>query len=247
MKNDKEPGTVKSQFLTFQSLGKAVRKVHKSLPKNPEKVPELSVGKLVYQLSPQKRKAVISASDNNAKRPKVEGERVKRSDFLSEEEIRQIKEFYLREDISRILPGKKDKVSVKVESGKEARQKRLLLVNLREAHALFKEGSKLKVGFSKFASLRPPQELPMTLRDHEVCMCKYHENIDLLHTLTTTSLVSSHYKTAEYLLNATVCSQEESKCSNCGVDRVVNELFNTDDELPVSCSQWRTPADSRVK
>ena len=68
--------------------------------------------------------------------------------------------------MSRILPSEKDKVSVKVESGKEARQKLLLLVNLREAHALFKEGSKLKVGFSKFASLRPPQVLPMTLRDH---------------------------------------------------------------------------------
>ena len=64
---------------------------------------------------------------------------------------------------------------MKVESGKEARQKRLLLVNLREAHALFKEGSKLKVGFSEFASLRPLQVLPMTLRDHEVCMCKYNE------------------------------------------------------------------------
>ena len=154
--------------------------------------------------------------------------------------------------MSRILPSEKDKVSVKVESGKEARQKRLLLVNLREAHALFKEGSKLKVGFSEFASLRPPQVLPMTLRDHEVCMCKYHENIDLLlHTLTTTSLVSSHYKTADDLLNATVCSQEESKCmdrecSNCGVDQLENELFNIDDELPVSYYQWRTPADGRV-
>ena len=59
MKNGKEPDTVKSQFLTPQSLGKAVRKVHRSLPKNPEKVPELSVGKLVHQLSPQKRQAVI--------------------------------------------------------------------------------------------------------------------------------------------------------------------------------------------
>ena len=111
----------------------------------------------------------------------------------------------------------------------------------------------MKVGFSKFASLKSPQVLSMTLRDHEVCMCKHHENIDLLlHTLTTTSLVSLHYKTAEDRLNATVCSQEERKCmgreySNCGVDRVVNELFNTDDELPISCYQWRTPADSRVK
>ena len=54
MKNDKEQDTV-----TSQSLGKAVRKVHKSLPKNPEKVREVSVEKLVHQLSPQKRKAVI--------------------------------------------------------------------------------------------------------------------------------------------------------------------------------------------
>lgn len=82
----------------------------------------------------------------------------------------------------------------------------------------------MKVGFSKLASLRPPQALPMTLRDHEVCMCKYHENVGLLlHTLTITSLVSSHYKTAEDLLNAKVYSQEEStcmdrECSNCGVD-----------------------------
>ena len=69
----------------------------------------------------------------NAKRRKVEGERVKRSDSLLEDEIRQIEEFYLRDDISRILPGKKDKVSVKAKSGKEARQKRLLLVNLPKA------------------------------------------------------------------------------------------------------------------
>lgn len=95
--------------------------------------------------------------------------------------------------------------------------------------------------------------LPMTLRDHEVCMCKYHENTDLLlHTLTNIGLVSSHYKTAEDLLNATVCSQEESKCmdrecSNCGVDQVVDEVFDTDNELPVSYYQWRTPADGRVK
>ena len=36
-----EPDTVKIQFLTSQSLGTALRKVHKSLPKNPKKVPEV--------------------------------------------------------------------------------------------------------------------------------------------------------------------------------------------------------------
>lgn len=65
-------------------------------------------------------------------------------------------------------------MSVNVESGKEAGQKQLLLVNLHKAHALFKEGLKFKVGFAKFVSLRPPQVLPMSLCDQEVCMCKHH-------------------------------------------------------------------------
>ena len=39
----------------------------------------------------------------------------------------------------------------------------------------------------------------------------------------------------------------DRECSNCGVDQVVDEIFDTDNELPVSYYQWRTPADGRVK
>lgn len=39
----------------------------------------------------------------------------------------------------------------------------------------------------------------------------------------------------------------DRECLNWGVDQVVDELFDTDNELPVSDYQWCTPVDGRVK
>ena len=53
----------------------------------------------------------------------------------------EVKKFYLSDDISRVMPGKKDFVSVRGADGKRVhKQKRLLLMcNLREAYREFKE------------------------------------------------------------------------------------------------------------
>ena len=104
-----------------------------------------------------------------------------RSDALAEEEIKVVEDFFNRDDMSRICPGKKDFLSVKTSEGRELRQKRLLLMNVNEAYELFKkEEPGLKIGRSKFASLRPHQVMPMSLHNQEVCMCKYHENINMI-------------------------------------------------------------------
>lgn len=78
---------------------------------------------------------------------------------LPSDTITKVTEFYLDQDISRNLPGKKDVVMVRNDNGKrEAVRKRLLLSNLNEAFAAFKMRSpQVNVGFSKFAELRPPQ------------------------------------------------------------------------------------------
>lgn len=39
----------------------------------------------------------------------------------------------------------------------------------------------------------------------------------------------------------------DRECSNCGFYQVLDELFDTDNELPVSYYQWRTPANGRRK
>ena len=65
--------------------------------------------------------------------------------------------FNEKDDISLIMTGMKDFVSVKQEDGKRVHvQKRLLLANLYEIHCLFKkEHEHVKIGFSKFTQLRP--------------------------------------------------------------------------------------------
>ena len=64
--------------------------------------------------------------------------------------------FYESNDVSRIMPGKKDFVSVK-QGGQCVRiQKRLVLNNLREVYQLFKDRVPTEtVGFSNFADLQP--------------------------------------------------------------------------------------------
>lgn len=70
-----------------------------------------------------------------------------------------VKDFYLREDITRIMSGKKDFISVKLDDGKRTHtQKQLLLCNIDELYQRFKdEYPNIKVGLTKFFTLRPKQ------------------------------------------------------------------------------------------
>ena len=79
----------------------------------------------------------------------------KRYSREAEEEMKvKVKEFFERDDVSHLCPGK-DCVSVRLEDGrKEKVQKRLLLSNLKEIYQHFvTENPALKVGFSTFAML----------------------------------------------------------------------------------------------
>ena len=78
---------------------------------------------------------------------------------LPNDTLKKVTSFYLDQDISRNLPGKRDVVMVRGADGKrEGIQKRLLLSNLNEAFVAFKmRFPQVNVGFSKFAELRPPQ------------------------------------------------------------------------------------------
>ena len=58
---------------------------------------------------------------------------------LSDRTVQLVKEFYLSDAVSRIMPGKRDCISVKVNGKKTLMQKQLLLSNLIEAHRQFSE------------------------------------------------------------------------------------------------------------
>lgn len=88
-----------------------------------------------------------------------------------------VKNHFLREDISRVMPGKKDFVSIKLEDGQRTHiQKQLLMCNIDELYQKFKiEYPNVKVGLTKFFTLRPKQcVLAGDSGTHMVCI--YHQN-----------------------------------------------------------------------
>ena len=76
------------------------------------------------------------------------------------EAVNKIKKIYFDDEFSRQLPGKKDSVSIGRNNHCAKRlllcKKRLLLCNLKELYATYRcTYPEDKIGFSKFASLRP--------------------------------------------------------------------------------------------
>ena len=77
-----------------------------------------------------------------------------RSDSLSMETNKLVTDFYQRDDVSRLAPGKRDTVTVITANGKEKLQKRHLYMHIKDkrdkAYAVFKDKHpKVKIGISK--------------------------------------------------------------------------------------------------
>ena len=99
--------------------------------------------------------------------------------ILPEDTLAHVRSFFEDDEYSRLLPGKKDVVSI----GRNVhKQKRLLLCNLKELYASFKEKyPNARLGFSKFCSLRPKWCITAGASGvHSVCVCSIHKNAILL-------------------------------------------------------------------
>jgi len=141
---------------------------------------------------------------------------------LSFDTAKIVKEFYLSEEISRIMPGRKDYVSVNIDGKKVLLQKHLILFNLREAYINFKKHYPENiVGFSKFAELRPKNcVLAGGSGTHAVCVCTIHQNVKLmiagakLYDLTNGSI-----KTYKDCLSKIICNEPSKNCylGNCEI------------------------------
>ncbi len=90
--------------------------------------------------------------------------------------------FYDSDEVSRMMPGKKDFISIKQGEERVHKQKRLVLSNLKEVYQLFKDKfPTLSIGFSKFAELRPRHcVLAGASGTHSVCVCTIHQNVKLM-------------------------------------------------------------------
>ena len=110
----------------------------------------------------------------------------KRGRALSEETKELVTNFYQDEELTQVMPGKKDCISV---SRNVHKQKHLVLCNLKKLFSMFKTRyPSTTVGFSSFCSLKPKRcVLAGASGTHAVCVCTIHQNTTLLITALNTS------------------------------------------------------------
>lgn len=171
----------------------------------------------------------------------------KKSRKLSHGTVEMITHFYENDNHSRICPGKKDFVSHRKENGeKEQKQKRLILCNLKELYQYFRtEHPDVKIGFSKFAELRPKWcILAGASGTHSVCVCVAHQNVKLM---IDGAKLNIDYKD---ILESMVCDMKSEscmfdECAQCSGSQIVHDLMELEfgDEVDtfednITYKQW---------
>ena len=85
---------------------------------------------------------------------------------ISDEDLQVVTNFFTNDEYSRLLPAKKDYVSVRIKGKKQHMQKRLLFGTLFELYEAFKvDHPAIKLSFAKFCSVRPKW------CKHNACVC----------------------------------------------------------------------------
>ena len=81
-----------------------------------------------------------------------------------------------------------------------------------ETFGLFqKENPQVKIGFSKFCSLRPKNVLLQAFMPRQVCLCQYHDNVKLLCECLTKEIQSFPSYCAAFVDNF-VCDSNKEEC-----------------------------------
>lgn len=144
--------------------------------------------------------------------------------------------FYASDEVSRAMPGMKDFVSVKDGYERKHVQKRLILNNIDELYRNFKsENPEVKIGFSKFAELRPKNcVLAGASGTHSVCVCTIHQNVKLMliggKIAELTKNDDVPLISYQHCLAAITCNPAQSECflnecSNCpGPSKLIDHL-----------------------
>lgn len=172
---------------------------------------------------------------------------------LSQAILQKVNGFYTSDINSRIMPGKKDVVSVKINGERTLKQKRLLLMGLKELYTVFKQSHPEDIiSFSAFAKLRPKScILPGACGTHSVCVCTIHQNaklmldaIDIQKLTSNTEKPLTNYKDC---LNEIVCERPGADCyldvcDDCpGVSQFskkLNDLLENSFITDIQCSVW---------
>lgn len=151
------------------------------------------------------------------------------------------------------MPGMRDFVTIRRNGQKERLQKRLVLCNLKELYTCFKDSNPdVKVGFSKFAMLRPTNcVLAGASGTHSVCVCKIHQNFKLMFEGADIPKLTKNgaRPLASYkdCLDMTICAPPADVCSLKGCEhcpgpyqliKLLEDVFEENSIEETSYKQW---------
>ena len=159
-----------------------------------------------------------------------------------------IKQFYSRDDNSRLTTGKKQTLTYK----KEKQQKRLLFDTVFNLHQKFlSENPAYKVSYSLFCQMRPFFVVKPNLQDRQTCQCKIHENLTLMaKKLFSLNLIET--ASIERLAEIISCGPNEptsnflpgkkcmyNSCDICKDKQLEIDTSNQDLQKTVEFYQWK--------
>ena len=168
--------------------------------------------------------------------------RCPRSDAVDSETSQLVKDFYNRDDNSRLTSGKKDFVT----KNKLREQKRLLTDTVKNLHDKFcGENPHNAVSYPTFTRLRPFWVLAAQAKDRQTCLCKMHDNVQLkAEKLFQMKMLPT--RNAEEILQQLTCDVNR-ECAVCK-DKSISFLptSGTMDAITV-WSEWVTEAQTYEK
>lgn len=216
----------------YRQVKYAAKTFERYLPVDP-----LKRNQLVQQLSLN-----VSKTENDSDNEEEEENYAEPSDLHN-----SIKQFYHREDISREMPGMKQFKSVKTSSGiKEKFQAQYLTMTIGEAFEIFKlENPDVLVSKSTFNNLRPAYILPSNKTPHDVCSCKYHQNIKLIFDSIQKYIIDDLIESVKDLIIKLVCCTDNfdcmfGKCAKCMnfEEKLSNMFLESSKSRLVKLVQW---------
>lgn len=220
-----------SPYSCKQTLSKAVWRTVRSLPN-----------------SPRKQRAVVTGL---AKRVGISLSNIMEENLActssrpTQIEEATVTNFFYRPDIVYTCPGIKDVITVWQEGKKEKLQKHYMTMFLHEAFSVFKEeNQEVKIGFSKFCSLRPKNVLLLKETPAEQCKCRLHENFIMKLKALKYTYNNDFWKNllCDDSLNSP-CWQ--NLCENCSEGKRM--LLPSDPDSKVNWKEWRKVDDNKLK
>ncbi|CAC5359739.1 unnamed protein product [Mytilus coruscus] len=167
---------------------------------------------------------------------------------LSRRMCRPVREFYERNDVSRLSTGVKQTVTFK----KIKKQRRILLDTLQNIHLKFLAESNTKVSYSTFCRLRPFWVVFPNESDRSTCLCKLCENTKYIaNALKKSNIIETDE--LEKIIDGLTCDQDTyllkrrcmfGTCEVCKNNRISYDTSKGNDE--VEFSQWTSKIEKRL-